>query len=107
MSWHVHLAQFFGGAFFANSLPHLIAGVSGHRLPTPFASPPFKGLSSPAVNVVWALANLVVAYVLLAHVAALDWQSALEVAVTFAGFGAMSLLCARSLGRHRSGDRSA
>src|SRR5262245_22126196 len=61
MPWYVYLAHFFGGVFLANSLPHLIAGVSGHPLQTPFASPPFRGLSSPLVNVAWALTNLALA----------------------------------------------
>ena len=52
MPWSHYVAYFFGGAFLANALPHLDAGVSGQPLQTPFASPPFKGLSSPVVNVV-------------------------------------------------------
>jgi len=100
--WYVHVAHFFGGAFLANALPHLIAGVSGQRLPTPFGSPPFEGLSSPTTNVVWALVNMAVAYVVLARVAAIDWQSSSDVGVAFIGFAAMALQCARSLGRHRA-----
>jgi hypothetical protein len=101
MSWHVYVAHFFGGAFFANALPHLIAGVSGQAFPTPFASPPFKGLSSPPVNVAWALANLTVAYLLLVRVEAFDLASWSDVGVCFAGFGAMAFQCARSLARIR------
>lgn len=101
MPWYLHVAQFFGGAFLANALPHLIAGLSGQRLPTPFASPPFRGLSPPAVNVAWALVNLAVAYTLLVVVAELELESTGSVAVAFAGFGAMALVCARSLGRLR------
>ena len=101
MAWYAYVALFFGGAFFANALPHLIAGVSGQRLQTPFASPPFKGLSSPAVNVAWALFNLTVAYVLLVRVDALDLSSWSEVAVCFVGFGAGAFLCSRSFGRLR------
>jgi hypothetical protein len=101
MSWHVYLAHFFGGAFFANALPHLIAGVSGQAFPSPFASPPFKGLSSPQVNVAWALANLAIAYLVLVRVETLDLTSWSDAAVCFAGFGAMALQCARSLARLR------
>jgi hypothetical protein len=50
--------------FLANVVPHFVHGISGNRFPTPFAHPPGKGLSSPTVNVVWALCNLVVGYVL-------------------------------------------
>jgi hypothetical protein len=98
---YVHLAHFFGGVFFANALPHLIAGVSGHELPTPFASPPFRGMSSSTVNVAWALANLAIAYLLVMRVAVLDLRIWSDVAVCFFGFSAMALLCARAMGRIR------
>ncbi|WP_437976081.1 hypothetical protein WMF11_00765 [Sorangium sp. So ce295] len=101
MPWYVYFAYFFGGAFLANALPHLIAGVSGQPLQTPFASPPFKGLSPPAVNVAWALANLAFAYLLLVRVEALDLRSWSDVGVCFLGFGAMALQCSRSLARLR------
>ena len=51
MLWYRYVAYFFGSAFFANSLPHLINGVSGRAFQSPFASPPGKGLSSSPVNV--------------------------------------------------------
>ena len=50
--------------FLANVVPHFVHGISGDRFPTPFARPPGKGLSSPTVNVVWALVNLAVGYIL-------------------------------------------
>jgi hypothetical protein len=96
---YVYFAHFFGGAFVANALPHLIAGVSGQALQSPFASPPFKGLSSPTVNVAWALANLVFAYLLLVRVGAFDFRSWSDVGVCFLGFGLMALQCARAFGR--------
>jgi len=99
MSWYLGVAYFFGGVFLANAIPHLVSGVSGRPLQSPFASPPFKGLSSPAVNVAWAMVNLAIAYVLLLHVGAFDIRSRLHVAACFAGFGAMSFQCARSFGR--------
>ena len=99
MVWYLGVAYFFGGVFLANASPHLIAGVSGRALPTPFASPPFKGLSPPTVNVAWGLFNLAVAYLLLLHVGEFDIRSWPQVALSFAGFGAMALQCARSLGR--------
>jgi len=101
MPWYIHLAHFFGGAFFANALPHLVAGVSGQPFPSPFASPPFRGLSSPTVNAGWALANLVFAYLLLVRVEPFDIRSFSDVGVCFAGFGLMTLQVARSLGRIR------
>jgi hypothetical protein len=107
MSWYDYVACFFGGAFLANALPHLIAGVSGQPLQSPFASPPFKGLSPPSVNVAWALANLALSYLLLVRVGALDAQSWSGVGVCFAGFSAMAFQCARSLGQIRKKARSA
>lgn len=68
MRWYHLLSYFFGGVFVANAIPHYVAGVLGRPLQSPFASPPFQGLSSSRVNVFWGGCNLVVAYVLLAHV---------------------------------------
>ena len=48
----------------ANVVPHFVHGISGDRFPTPFAHPPGRGLSSPTVNVLWALFNLLVGYIL-------------------------------------------
>lgn len=101
MTWYANFGCFFGGAFFANSLPHLIAGISGLPFPTPFASPPFKGLSSPVLNVAWALANIVFAYLLLVRVGSFDFRSWADVGPGFAGFGAMAFLCARAISRVR------
>ena len=64
MNWYDYFACFFAGAFLANAVPHFVHGISGDRFPTPFAHPSGKGLSSPTVNVVWALFNLIVGYFL-------------------------------------------
>ena len=99
MPWYVYLAHFFGGAFLANALPHLIAGLSGRSAPTPFASPPFRGMSSPAVNVLWALANLIVTYLLLARLTPIDPASWVDTGIAFVGFAVMAVQCARAFGR--------
>lgn len=65
MAWYVHLANFCGGLFLANSVPHFVNGISGRRFPTPFASPPGVGESSPLVNVVWGMVNFLIGYVLI------------------------------------------
>ena|SRR6185369_12648015 len=101
MPWYFHFAHFFGGAFFANALPHLIAGTSGQPLPTPFASPPFKGLSSPTMNVAWALANLAIAYLLLVRLGSIDLRIWSQVGAFFVGFGTIAFQCARALTRIR------
>jgi hypothetical protein len=64
MEWYNYLACFFAGAFLANAVPHFIHGISGDKFPTPFAKPPGKGLSSPPVNMMWALFNLVIGFIL-------------------------------------------
>jgi hypothetical protein len=103
MQWYVYLAHFFGGAFFANALPHLIAGISGQSLQSPFASPPFTGLSSPTVNVAWAMVNLAFAYLLLVQVGPLDLRNWSDAGVCLVGFATMAFQCARSLRRLRHG----
>jgi hypothetical protein len=64
MNWYHYLACFFSGMILTNSVPHFVHGISGDRFPSPFAQPRGKGLSSPTVNVLWALFNLLVGYLL-------------------------------------------
>jgi hypothetical protein len=64
MKWYNYVACFFAGIFLTNALPHYIQGISGDSFPTPFANPPGVGLSSPLLNVLWALLNLVIGYFL-------------------------------------------
>ena len=64
MKWYNYIACFFAGAFLGNVVPHFVNGISGHSFPTPFSNPPGEGLSSPLVNVLWALLNLVIGYLL-------------------------------------------
>jgi hypothetical protein len=97
MPWYNVAACFFGGLFLANFFPHFIAGMSGARFYTPFASPPFRGLSSPIVNVLYALFNLAMAYTLLVVVGSVELQRMPHVAVAAAGFGLMSIFIARSV----------
>ena len=99
MPWQEVAAHFFGGVFLANFAPHFIAGVSGRLFPSPFATPPFRGLSSPTVNVLWGLFNLAVAYALLVLVGHLELRRLDHVAISAAGFGLASVGIARSLGR--------
>jgi hypothetical protein len=62
MAWHEYVAFFFGGMFLVNAIPHFVSGLMGRRFPSPFASPPGKGESSPVVNVLWGALNLVAGY---------------------------------------------
>jgi len=105
MAWYNVAACFLGGAFLANFTPHFIAGVSGFPFYTPFATPPFRGLSSPAVNVLYALFNLTVAYVLLTVVGGFEPRRGAHLAVTAVGFGLASVGIARSASRLRAQQR--
>ena len=64
MKWYNYVSCFFAGMFIANTVPHFIHGISGDTFPTPFANPPGKGPSSPTINVLWGLLNLVFGYLL-------------------------------------------
>jgi len=90
MKWYHFIACFFAGAFLTNTVPHFVQGVSGDPFPSPFADPPGKGLSSPTVNVVWGLANLVIGYLLLraGRVSQSNYWSLLAF---FAGIAAISI----------------
>jgi hypothetical protein len=104
MTWHDGVAYFFGGMFLANFTPHFVAGVSGRAFPTPLARPPFRGLSSPPVNILYGLFNLGVAYVLLVVVGRLELRQIAEVAIAATGFGLWSLFIARSVTKLQRGS---
>ena len=91
MNWYDYIACFFAGAFLTNVVPHFIYGISGDRFPTPFAHPPGKGLSSPTVNVVWALFNLLVGYILF-RAGKLSNGDTSAIIVFFTGIVAMSIM---------------
>lgn len=91
MSWYDYIACFFAGLFLANVVPHFVSGISGDRFPTPFAHPPGKGLSSPTVNVVWALFNLLVGYILF-RVGRVSNGNTSAIIVFFAGIVAISIM---------------
>lgn len=91
MSWHEFIACFFAGMFLANVVPHFVHGISGDRFPTPFAHPSGKGLSSPTLNVIWALVNLVAGY-LLFRAGKISSGDVSAVAAFFAGIAALSIM---------------
>jgi hypothetical protein len=90
MIWYDYIACFFAGTFLANFVPHFVHGISGNRFPTPFSKPPGRGLSSPTVNVLWALFNLFLGYVLFeaGNVAS---GGNLALFIFFAGIAAISI----------------
>ena len=91
MNWHHYIASFFAGVFLANAVPHFVHGISGDPFPTPFAHPPGKGLSSPLVNVLWALLNLVVGYILY-RVGKVSSGNVAALVIFFAGIAAISIM---------------
>jgi hypothetical protein len=99
MHWLTYVAYFFGGAFLVNSVPHLTNGVSGRRLPTPFASPLGKGQSSATVNVLWGTFNLAVGYLLVGRVGECHLHQTSQVLALGAGGLLMAVFLARLFGR--------
>src|ERR1700744_126857 len=95
MQWYHYISAFFAGAFLANFVPHFVKGVSGDPFPTPLAKPPGKGLSSPVVNVWWALLNAVVGYWLL-RAGKVSPGDMLSLIVFFVGAGGMILMLANN-----------
>lgn len=91
MFWQFYLCAFFSGLFFTNAIPHFVQGVSGNKLPTPFAKPPGRGLSSPIVNVVWGLFNAIIGAILFAHSAIRAYTTWLWV-IFFLGVALMGIL---------------
>jgi len=99
MLWYAYLAYFFAGVFLANGVPHFMHGISGKRFPSPFASPPGVGESSPLVNVVWGMANFVIGYVLIFGVEEFSFGLTPDVLMVALGALITSVMLARSFGR--------
>ena len=102
-----YVAWFFGGAFLANAIPHVVAGALGRAFQTPFATPRGEGLSSSTVNVLWGFLNLGVAWALLVRTGSFDlraWDHSLDAA---AGGLLMALFHARHFGRFHGGNSPA
>ena len=50
----------FAGMFLFNAFPHLFMGITGKTHMTPF-----KRVSSPIINIIWAFANIILVVVIL------------------------------------------
>jgi hypothetical protein len=99
MEWYIYLARIFAGAFLANAVPHFVSGVQGRPFPSPFASPPGKGASSPTVNVIWGTANAVVGYLLLYRVGSFTLARSRDVLIVGLGGFLLALMLSRAFGR--------
>jgi uncharacterized membrane protein len=91
MKFYHYIAAFFAGMFLTNVVPHFVNGISGNPFPTPFANPPGKGLSSPLINVLWALFNLIIGY-LLFRVSKINSKNKLALLIFFAGILCISIM---------------
>jgi hypothetical protein len=80
--------------------------VLGRTFPTPFASPPFRGPSSPRVIVLYGSATSATAYALFFCVGDFEPRSALHAGTFGLGLATMSLLMTRSLARIQGGQVS-
>ena len=104
MRWYHYVAYFFGGAFLINAVPHFVNGVSGNAFPSPFASPPGQGLSSPMVNVLWGAFNLIVGYLLVCRVGQFELRRTRHVVLVGVGGLLIALMLAQAFGRLHGGS---
>ena len=104
MQWTHDISYFFGGAFLANTIPHLVSGLMGRAFQTPFAKPPGEGLSSSTVNVLWGFLNAVVGYLLVVRVGNFDLRSTRDVVALAVGALLISVLMARHFGQFHGGN---
>jgi hypothetical protein len=104
MQWIHDLSYFFGGAFFANAVPHFVSGMMGRPFQSPFAKPPGQGLSSSTVNALWGCFNLAVGYILICRVGEFDLRATEDVVAAGLGVVLMSTVMARRFGRFHGGN---
>jgi hypothetical protein len=102
--WYHYLSYFFGGLFLANTIPHLVSGMSGSPFQSPFATPPGEGLSSSTVNVLWGIFNLAVAYLLVARVGRFELRRTSHAAVLGLAVLLTALLLAKTFGKFHGGN---
>jgi hypothetical protein len=107
MAWLHYVSWFFGGAFLANAIPHVVSGLMGRAFQSPFARPRGEGLSSSTVNVLWGFFNLAVGYVLVGRVGDFDLHATVDVAAAGLGALLLALMMARHFGRFHGGNAPA
>lgn len=104
MPWLSLVSYFFGGAFLANAIPHVVSGMMGRPFQSPFAKPRGQGFSSSTVNVLWGFFNTVVSYMLVCRVGDFDLRSTADVVAFGAGAFLIALFLARQFGRFNGGN---
>jgi len=90
MEWRYNSTAYFSGFILTNAIPLFVHGISFDKFPTPFAIPMSKGLSSPKLNVLWALLNIIIGY-LLFTITPVDKAHALLLIDFFAGVAFVSI----------------
>lgn len=73
------------GVFAINALPHLLAGLQGRAFPSPFATPPGRGLSSPRITALWGAINAALAWGFAVLITPLDLTAWPDALAFFAG----------------------
>jgi len=104
MNWLHLVSYFWGGAFLANAIPHLVSGQRGEPFQPPFAKPPGEGLSSSTVNVLWGSFNVIVGYLLVCRVGEFGLLNTGDVVAFGLGALLLSLFLARRFGRFHGGN---
>jgi hypothetical protein len=104
MSWLMLLSYFFGGAFLANAVPHVVSGMMGRPFQSPFAKPSGEGLSSSTVNALWGFFNIGVGYVLVCRVGDFGLRETADIIALGAGAFLIALFSARHFGRFNGGN---
>jgi hypothetical protein len=104
MPWLYLVSYFFGGAFLANAVPHLVSGMMGRPFQSPFAKPPGQGFSSSTVNALWGFFNLVVGYVLVCRVGDFALRDPSNAAALGLGMFLLAVTSARQFGRFNGGN---
>jgi hypothetical protein len=102
-----YISYFFGGAFLANAIPHVVSGMKGHPFQSPFAKPPGEGLSTSTVNVIWGFVNVLAGYLLVFQVGTFDLHSTSDVFTLGVGAFLVALFSARHFGRFHGGNSPA
>jgi len=97
-----YIAFFAAGAFLANGIPHFVNGISGNTFQSPFAKPPGTGESSPLINVIWGMANLVIGMLLVLGTGKFDAGLTPDMLVLVTGFCGMALVLSWHFGRVRN-----
>ena len=91
MKWYQYLAAVAAGFALGNAVPHFVAGVMGQTFPSPFADPPGEGLSSPLINTIWGLVNILLGFVLL-RVGKVQPSNRGSMIAAFIGLAAVAIL---------------